>query len=204
MANRLAAGQNYLRLAAADENTNQESSDYWDKSHVFARGCFHSIEEISRDHFTAGPCAQGLEDQAIRRVTAPRRIAHNAAEEMDRPIGKGEVGAAEMSAGKIVKAPVGIGGGGGPGPGGEVANLVAPQAPMPPQGGARGGKGDKHDGPPAELQRKIKYTAILSVIVEDFAKAEKGLKAAVTEAKGFIANSEISGSTGSTRSGTCW
>jgi hypothetical protein len=56
--------------------------------------------------------------------------------------------------------------------------------------------------PPAKVERKIKYTADLRMIAEDFAKAEVGLKAAVKEANGFVANSEISGSPGSPRSGT--
>lgn len=57
-------------------------------------------------------------------------------------------------------------------------------------------------GPAAARQeRKIKYTGEVRVIAEDFDKAETGLKAAVKEAEGFVAMSEVSGSPGTGRHG---
>jgi Domain of unknown function (DUF4349) len=53
--------------------------------------------------------------------------------------------------------------------------------------------------PPAE--RKIKYTADLRMICDDFAKSEEYLLAAITKHKGLIAHSEMTATPGSPRSG---
>lgn len=55
--------------------------------------------------------------------------------------------------------------------------------------------------PKAEQPRKIKYTADMRVIVEDFDKAVDGLQEAVKTAKAIRANEEITSSPGSPRTG---
>src|SRR5205807_2382150 len=56
--------------------------------------------------------------------------------------------------------------------------------------------------PKAEPQRKIRYTADLRLIVENFSKAEKELEAAIEDAKGRLANSEFNSAANAVRSGT--
>jgi hypothetical protein len=68
----------------------------------------------------------------------------------------------------------------------------------PGGGAANGKKGGKQAAP---VQRKIRYTADVRVICEDLPKAEESLKKAIKVHKGYIANSETTGSPGSPRSG---
>jgi hypothetical protein len=56
--------------------------------------------------------------------------------------------------------------------------------------------------PKAEPQRKIRYTADLRLIVEDFSKAEKELETAIEDAKGRLANSEFNSAANAVRTGT--
>jgi hypothetical protein len=51
------------------------------------------------------------------------------------------------------------------------------------------------------VERKIRYTATMQIICEDFAKAEEGLKAAIKAHKGLIAHSEATGAPGAPRTG---
>lgn len=66
--------------------------------------------------------------------------------------------------------------------------------------GKDGGGADKK--PKADQPRKIRYTADMRLIVEDFAKAEEGLEAAIKDAKGFLKSSETTQVSGNVRSGT--
>jgi hypothetical protein len=54
----------------------------------------------------------------------------------------------------------------------------------------------------AEPLRKIRYTADLRLIVEEFSKAEKELETAIDDAKGRLANSEFNSAGNTTRTGT--
>lgn len=55
--------------------------------------------------------------------------------------------------------------------------------------------------PKVNLPRKIRYTADVRMVVEDFLKAQEELKAAVKDVKGEIARSEITGSASRARVG---
>ncbi len=52
-----------------------------------------------------------------------------------------------------------------------------------------------------DIQRKIIYTAEISLVIEDLAKAQESLEQLIKECKGLIAQSEIQGTTGTPRSG---
>jgi uncharacterized protein DUF4349 len=52
-----------------------------------------------------------------------------------------------------------------------------------------------------QLPRKIIYTAMVNMLVEDFAKAQKDLLELVKAYKGYVINSEVSGTPGSPRTG---
>jgi hypothetical protein len=52
-----------------------------------------------------------------------------------------------------------------------------------------------------ELPRKIIYNASINLTVGDFAKAEEALKELLSAAKGYVVNSDVSGTPGSPRSG---
>jgi hypothetical protein len=54
----------------------------------------------------------------------------------------------------------------------------------------------------AAQPRKIRYTADMRLIIEDFMKAEEALDAAIKDAKADLANSEINSSANSVKSGT--
>jgi hypothetical protein len=66
-------------------------------------------------------------------------------------------------------------------------------------GGARAAGADKGAAEP--LPRKIIYKAEVSLVVDDLPAAEEQLRQLINQHKGFIAKSELSGSTGSKRSG---
>jgi hypothetical protein len=68
-----------------------------------------------------------------------------------------------------------------------------PEAPAP-QGAKGQDAGDK-------MPRKIIYTANISLVVEDFAKAEQDLRQLVAEHNGYVINSEVQGTPGSPRFG---
>ena len=63
--------------------------------------------------------------------------------------------------------------------------------------------GKDGQGQPAQdkMPRKIIYTAMVNLIVEDFAKADQALIELVKTHKGYVISSEISGSPGSPRTG---
>lgn len=73
----------------------------------------------------------------------------------------------------------------------------APVNPEAPAAAVVGQAGKKDDA----AARKIKYTADVRVICEEFDTARDGLTAAVKQHKGLIAHSEITGSPGSVRAG---
>jgi hypothetical protein len=91
---------------------------------------------------------------------------------------------------------------------------ISPRSPASQSTAAQGAAGEpgKKDGPAqaeitkakksAPVERKIKYTANLQLICDEFAKAEEGLQAAIKEFKGRIAHSELTTSPGAPRSGT--
>lgn len=85
-----------------------------------------------------------------------------------------------------------------------------PQAPeadlamVPPPNVVAQAPAGRANEPLAEAKkqpRRIRYTADLRVIVEEFTKAEEGLKAALKEARGYVAHSEVSGSPSQGRAG---
>ena len=97
-----------------------------------------------------------------------------------------------------------IGGAGGKGAkeGGPHAPeaFVAHQEPAQPGGGdVQAKKGGGKENPPAE--RKIKYTADLKIICEEFPKAEEAMKATLKKHKAIVAHSEVSASPGAPRGG---
>src|SRR5262249_21031220 len=63
------------------------------------------------------------------------------------------------------------------------------------------GKDDQGRQVPDKIARKIIYTAVINMIVEDFAKADRDLIELVKVHKGYVINSEVSGSPGSPRNG---
>ena len=63
------------------------------------------------------------------------------------------------------------------------------------------GKDDQGQHVPDKIPRKIIYTATINMIVEDFAKADRDLIELVKTHKGYVINSEVSGSPGSPRTG---
>ncbi len=77
----------------------------------------------------------------------------------------------------------------------EPAGFVAHMQPDEPakQGGAK--------KPKIDQPRKIKYSSEMRLIVEQFSVAEDAIKAAVKEAKGFIAQSDANNSPGTPRLG---
>lgn len=72
----------------------------------------------------------------------------------------------------------------------------------------KGPAGREPDAPGAEKKdkaeppRKIRYTADLRLIVDDFTLAEQGLEGAIKDAKGMLKSSEISQVSGGVRTGT--
>jgi hypothetical protein len=100
----------------------------------------------------------------------------------------------------------------------------AKRAPMEPTGqradrvnvaheapGMQGGGGDpgpaeqkaagEEAAPAQPVPRKIIYTADVTMVVDDLPQAEEQLKQLIKDHKGFVAQSELSGSAGSRRSG---
>lgn len=84
---------------------------------------------------------------------------------------------------------------GGGMPMGSVASGAVADGVM--QGQSVGGKAALPPG----LPRKIVYTADITLVVKDLAKAEAGLKALLKQFGGFVASSDLSGTPGSPRSG---
>ncbi len=85
------------------------------------------------------------------------------------------------------------------GPDEEKGVFMAQFAGEPPKADAVG-----KDLPPAQkiaIERKIIYTADISLVIEDLDKAQQALEKLIQENKAFIAQSEIQGTTGSPRSG---
>jgi hypothetical protein len=80
---------------------------------------------------------------------------------------------------------------------GPVVAQLQRTAPAPPAAEAAAGQVAKDDA----AARKIKYTADVRVICDDFDKAHDGFTVAVKQHKGLIAHSEITGSPGSVRVG---
>ncbi len=78
------------------------------------------------------------------------------------------------------------------GPGGQVAHLDEQQPP-------KGGGAEKE--PKADQPRKIKYTADMRVIVEDFDKSWETLKGIIKDAKAIRSQEEVNSSPGSQRTG---
>jgi hypothetical protein len=84
----------------------------------------------------------------------------------------------------------------------------AQPAPEPPAGqaGAPDAAQAKRDGiadkPDAQVQRKIVYTALVDLIVDDFEQGEAALLKSLKERRGYVAKSEVRGTPGSPRSGT--
>jgi hypothetical protein len=84
---------------------------------------------------------------------------------------------------------------------GEVAAVVAHK------GAAKGGgeAGQKQDDgaqhPVQPIPRKIIYTAEVKLVVDDLPRAEEQLRHLIKQSGGFVAQSELSGSAGSRRSG---
>src|SRR5260370_6096258 len=64
-----------------------------------------------------------------------------------------------------------------------------------------GGKNDKGQPAADKLPRKIIYTAMINLIVEDFAKADQDLIQLVKAHKGYVIKSEVSGTPGTPRTG---
>lgn len=60
---------------------------------------------------------------------------------------------------------------------------------------------DAQANAPIGIQRKIIYNAAVEVVVEDFAKAEQLLQDLIKTHKGYLAESDVSGSPGQRRSG---
>jgi hypothetical protein len=84
---------------------------------------------------------------------------------------------------------------------GEVAGVVAHKA-APEGAGAAGQKqGDGAQPPVQPVPRKIIYTAEVKLVVDDLPKAEDQLRQLIKQSGGFVAQSELSGSAGSRRSG---
>jgi hypothetical protein len=91
------------------------------------------------------------------------------------------------------------------------ADLVHGQSARPindPGEPARGepAQADNKEGPAKDaksntLARKIKYTAAIQLITEEFARAEAEVKKLVKQAGGYVANSEITASPGSIKTG---
>jgi hypothetical protein len=79
---------------------------------------------------------------------------------------------------------------------------MAPAPDMVAQAPAGGANQPPAGAKKPEQPRKIRYTADLRVIVEDFAKAEPAFMAALKEAKGHVAHSEVGGSPSQGRMGT--
>ncbi len=65
--------------------------------------------------------------------------------------------------------------------------------------------GEESGIPPADkgVARKIRYTADVEVVVEDFQPAEQALKELVKKEGGYISQTEVSGSPGTPRRGKC-
>jgi hypothetical protein len=63
----------------------------------------------------------------------------------------------------------------------------------------RAGAPDKPDAP---VQRKIIYTGLVDLIVDDFDKGEAALLDLLKERRGYVAKSDVQGTLGSPRSGT--
>src|SRR5260370_41053958 len=82
---------------------------------------------------------------------------------------------------------------------GAPQGTVAQPAAREP-GGAPAEKTAGQAGADKALPRRIIYTASMSVIAEDFSKAVQELLRLVKEQKGYIMNSEVTGSPGATRS----
>ena len=87
----------------------------------------------------------------------------------------------------------------------EVSNVRASVAATPPAGGEQfvilNDQGQPDPKAKPEQPRKIKYISDVKVIVEDFAKAEDGLKAALKDAKALVAHAEINSSPNTVRNG---
>jgi hypothetical protein len=81
-------------------------------------------------------------------------------------------------------------------------NYVALQGVWGPQGdfGGRATQ-SKAGGDEGRVERKIKTTAEIHVIANDFEKAEQGLRALIKSQGGYTARADITGATGSPRSG---
>lgn len=77
---------------------------------------------------------------------------------------------------------------------------AAPQEPAAPGGAVKQGKANDEPAK-APVPRKIKYTAEVRLIVEELSKAEAQLKTALDDAKGYVAQSEVTGSPGTIRAG---
>jgi hypothetical protein len=76
----------------------------------------------------------------------------------------------------------------------------AAQAPAPAAAQEkRGGAADKPDAP---AQRKIIFTGLVDLIVDDFDKGEAALLELLKERQGYVARSDVQGTPGSPRSGT--
>jgi hypothetical protein len=71
-----------------------------------------------------------------------------------------------------------------------------------PEGGNQGGNDEGAKAPGEAVPRKIIYTAQVDIVVDDFEKAEQGVKELVEEQKSYLARSEMRGSPGSPRSGS--
>lgn len=90
----------------------------------------------------------------------------------------------------------------------ELAGHQAPAAHKPAGSNAdNNAGGDVADEQPekkgkAAQPRKIRYTADMRLIVEDFTKSEEALDAAIKDAKADLANSEINSSANTVKSGT--
>ncbi len=96
---------------------------------------------------------------------------------------------------------VGLGcGEGNPAPREFVAHQApAAGAPQAPAQAKRDGAADKPDAP---AQRKIIYTGLVDLIVDDFDQSETALLDLLKERQGYVAKSEVRGTPGSPRSGT--
>src|SRR5262245_51592556 len=65
-----------------------------------------------------------------------------------------------------------------------------------PAAGGQAGKDDQGRQVTDKIPRKIIYTATINMIVEDFAKADRDLIELVKVHKGYVINSEVTGSPG--------
>jgi hypothetical protein len=84
----------------------------------------------------------------------------------------------------------------------EVAAVLGPQEPAKGDGGkVKQEQGARDLAPVQPIPRRIIYTAEVRLVVDDLPKAEEQLKELIKQNGGFVAQSELSGSAGSRRSG---